>query len=297
MPVYNAEKYVERAIKSVLNQSFRDFEFIIIDDGSTDDSPSILQKLALEDSRIHLKMRANKGMVYTMRELVELSGSEYIARMDADDIATPDRLLKQKKYLDENPDCVLLGTQTIQIDSAGRKISHTLLPTSHEDILAGLLLEMGYPPVPIIHPTVIMRRWALLEVGSYDDSLEASEDRDLWLKLSSHGKIANLPGVLLYYRRHFASFTSNRSEESKKLRKLVIHNYYRRNNLSIPTTIEDSVGIPLEKHQTYLNWSKQSLRNRYLKSSAYYFFKAVLLRPGSFAVWKQGVKIILSFFR
>lgn len=297
IPVYNGQQYIKSAIDSILSQTLKNFELIIIDDGSSDGTPEIITKYAKHDSRIIFKSRDNVGMVATMKELEEMAACRYVARMDADDIAMPNRLLMQKKFLDTNPEFVLVGSQIIQIDSKNNKIGRPNLPTSHDEILNGLLLKPDSTPVPIIHPTVMIRRSSLLSVGGYDPSLTASEDRDLWLKLSSIGKLANLPETLLHYRRHFASFTSTRSDESRQLRKQVILNYYYRNNLPLPNLIEDSVGRTQLQWETYLQWSKQSLSSNFYQSSFRYFILALVRQPFSVLAWKQGLKIAVKMFK
>ena len=110
MPVFNAEQFVAEAVESILTQTLQDFEFLIIDDGSSDGTPAILTKYAKKDQRIRLSIRSNKGVVSTLNELVDQACGEFIARMDSDDISLPERLERQAAYLQANHECIALGS-------------------------------------------------------------------------------------------------------------------------------------------------------------------------------------------
>jgi glycosyltransferase involved in cell wall biosynthesis len=198
MPVYNAERYVAQAVDSILAQTFVDFEFMIIDDGSTDRSLSILQRYAAQDERIRLISRPNTGYVKALNELLSLATGPLIARMDADDIALPDRFAQQVKFLETHPDYVCVGGAQDWIDEAGRFLLHH--PEAEEDAEIQHLALIGHTPMN--HPSVMVRREALLQIGGYDETLCPSEDLDVWLKLGELGKLANLRETVLQYRQH-----------------------------------------------------------------------------------------------
>src|ERR1035437_8612478 len=139
MPVYNAQAYVRQATESILNQSFADFEFIIIHDGSTDDSRKILEELARRDSRIRLVSRPNTGYTKALNEALGLARAPYLARMDADDISMPDSFEKQLAYLQAHPDCVLVGSRILTIDPFGSPLYEPRHKLVHEAIEAELL--------------------------------------------------------------------------------------------------------------------------------------------------------------
>ena len=132
MPVYNAAKYLDKAIRSILNQSFEDFEFLMADDGSTDGSARILERYAARDPRIRLIRRPHKGLAPTLQELVEEARGEFIARMDGDDIALPERFQKQVEYLLANPDCVLVGSRVWEADSDGDPVGEYITLPDHD---------------------------------------------------------------------------------------------------------------------------------------------------------------------
>ena len=193
-PVYNAEKYVEEAIDSILNQTFIDFEFIIINDGSTDNSLSIINKKVATDSRIVLLSNdKNRGLIYTLNRGLKTVRGEYIARMDADDIAMPERFAKQVAFLNANSDIIAVGSN-YQFFGNAKGVSN--LKTSAAAIKLNLFFENA-----IAHPTVMMRKKVLTENEIlYNSAFLHLEDWGLWLDLSSIGKIANLPDCLLKYR-------------------------------------------------------------------------------------------------
>jgi len=198
MPVYNAQSYLAEAVESILSQSLGDFEFLILDDGSTDRSLKILRAYAAQDPRIRLTSRANGGYVSALNQLLEQAQGELIARMDADDVALPERLAKQVTFLQQHPAVLCLGSAFDLIDARDRRI--TSLPVPLDDAEIQRLALSGH--TPINHPSAMMRRSALLQVGGYDEAFCPAEDLDLWLKLGEIGQLANLPEPLVKYRLH-----------------------------------------------------------------------------------------------
>lgn len=204
MPVCNGEAYVREAVESILAQTFTDFELIIINDGSTDGSGAILQELAVRDQRIVLVERANGGLVSALNEGIERAQAELIARMDADDVAMPERFALQLARLDAEPQLGLLGSFIRIMDKTGRIIRHGDYPVSPAE--TARFLEHG---CPVAHPTVMMRREAVLKAGGYRKLFSHCEDYDLWLRISELGYgIANLPQPLLNYRMHGANVSA-----------------------------------------------------------------------------------------
>ena len=199
MPVHNAERFVGEAVESILGQTLGDFEFLIIDDGSTDGSTRILTDYAARDRRIRLTCRSNRGLVATLNELVDQARGEFIARMDADDIALPDRFLRQVDYLRSHPECVEVGSWVQVIDPEGDPLCIWFQEQEHEAIDA--LHLRGDQGAVLCHPSVMIRRSALLAVGKYN-GFTTGEDLDLHLRLAERGRLASLPQVLLKYRTH-----------------------------------------------------------------------------------------------
>ncbi len=199
LPVHNRERYVAEAIESILAQTFTDFEFLIVDDGSTDGTLSILNRFAARDSRIRVISRPNTGIVGARNEALGLARGELIAVMDSDDVALPERFEVQVRYLDENPDCVMIGSRVLVIDSDGDPLIVLPTPLSHEEIEDGFLNFRGQL---VHHSTTMIRRRSLLEIGGYRPECCVAEDLDLFLRLAEIGRIANLAEPLLNYREH-----------------------------------------------------------------------------------------------
>ena len=204
LPVYNAEAYVSEAVESILAQSFTDFELIAINDGSTDGSGAILRELAARDTRIVLVERPNDGLVSALNEGIESARAEFIARMDADDVAMPERFALQHARMVKEPELAVLGSLIRWMDRAGNIIELANQPLTPKAIAR--CLEQG---CPVAHPTVMMRRGAVLKVGGYRKAFPHAEDYDLWLRMSDLGyAIANLPQPLLNYREHGANVSA-----------------------------------------------------------------------------------------
>lgn len=211
MPVHNGAAYVEAALRSILEQSFRDFEFLILDDGSTDATPAILARAAQEDARIKLISRPRHGLVASLNELLGHARGEFVARMDADDIALPERLGAQCDYLQRYSKVVCVGGATMMIDGADRYLT-TLYPPQHDADIQPAMLA-GH--TAINHPSAMMRRSALAVAGAYDPAYYPAEDLDLWLRLGEIGALANLATPVLKYRLHDASISAQAVERQQ----------------------------------------------------------------------------------
>ena len=209
MPAFNCRRFVREAVESIVAQTFSDFEFIIIDDGSTDGTTDELKSLAATDPRIRLISRPNTGYTKALIEAMSIATATLIARMDADDVSLPDRLAVQVAKFDAEPDLVLLGGSFTFIDDAGRRIKRFDPPTDHAQ-LDHLAYTGGNP---FCHPLVMFRRDMYNRVGGYDPDFEPSEDIDLWLKLAEVGRVSCLPDMLLLYRQHAGSVSEQRQKK------------------------------------------------------------------------------------
>lgn len=196
MSVYNGGTYLREAIDSILQQKFTNFEFIIINDGSTDHSAEIMQ--SYYDPRIrYLENDKNIGLISSLNRGLALAESPYIARMDADDISLPGRLAKQVNFLNEHSEVGALGGSVQIIDGCGSLSDIWRFPTEHSFLKWCLFFDD-----PIAHPTVMMRRAAVIRAGGYSTDWVHAEDYDLWRRLSRITRLSNLQDVLLYLRRH-----------------------------------------------------------------------------------------------
>lgn len=192
MAVYNAESYLQEAIDSVLEQSYADFEFIIINDGSTDKCSRILH--TYDDERIRLVERENRGLATSLNEAIGISRGRYIARMDHDDICLPERLERQLDYMEKNPEVGILGAQAYLIDEAGNRIGATCHPVSEKAIRRCLEFVC-----PMTHPTYFVRKEVYRQVDGYRNI--RIEDYDFLLRALENGVvIRNLQDKLLLYR-------------------------------------------------------------------------------------------------
>ncbi|WP_018702960.1 glycosyltransferase family 2 protein [Anaeromusa acidaminophila] len=217
MPVYNAEKYVGDAIRSILQQSYTDFEFIIIDDASTDASVDVIN--SFNDKRIKLyQNEINRGIVFSLNRGIALAQGSYIARMDADDISCRRRLEMQVAYMEKNMEIGVLGSQAFLFLNSMLYLGRTSsLPFMHGEIVARQLFESA-----LIHPSVLMRSKVFREHGfAYEDQYEACEDYGLWNKLSLVTKLENLPFCLLRYRIAAQSITAKANRKLEKRQKVL----------------------------------------------------------------------------
>lgn len=198
MPVYNTrEEYLRPAIESILNQTFTDFEFIIINDGSTDNSPQVIQEYADKDSRIKfIDNKKNSGLIAVLNQGLDLCTGEYIARMDSDDIAYPIRFAKQLAYMEEHPECGVLGAWAQKFTTKGPGHIFT-----HEPRLK--LLDLFIYGSHVVHPTAMIRRSVLTEHKIYyDHAYPYAEDYGMWVAIAKVSEIHNLQEILLDYRWH-----------------------------------------------------------------------------------------------
>lgn len=214
MPVYNAEKYLAEAIRSILNQTYRFFEFIIIDDGSTDDSLKILNQFAEHDSRFQIiKLESNKGVVHVLNLGLDRAKGKYIARMDADDVSLPNRMAMQVKYLEANPEVGILGARINYMDHMGKLMY--VPPSNQTDLENRWTLFFGNP---FSHPVVMIRKSVIDQHNlRYSSRATHVEDYELWGRLLQISRGANLPEILLYYRIHDGSVGNKHGQAQNRL--------------------------------------------------------------------------------
>lgn len=196
MSVFNEERYLRISIESILNQTFADFEFVIINDGSDDSTRTILDEYENQDKRIMVIDQEHSGLAKSLNKVITVARGKYIARMDADDIAMPHRLEKQVNYLDTNPAIGILGSNAQMIDLNGKYLRQRLMPSTGLNIIWTILISN-----PFIHPTIMIRRDILIENNlTYDETYTASQDYDLWTRMLKYTQGANLNEQLIEYR-------------------------------------------------------------------------------------------------
>jgi glycosyltransferase involved in cell wall biosynthesis len=216
VPVYNAARYLDSALASVQAQTFADFEIVAVDDGSTDNSRALLERVAAAEPRLRVISRPNTGIVGALNDALSAARGEFVARMDADDLCLPERFATQLNYLRKHPDCVCVGSAFLYIDADGGLIKECLRPADHTVIERELLSGNGGI---IIHPAALFRRAAIEQAGRYRERAQWIEDLDLYLRLARLGRLTNLPEVLFHYRFHEQSvnFTRNQGRHERKL--------------------------------------------------------------------------------
>lgn len=200
IPCYNAEKFVEQAVRSIMEQTYQNLEIICINDCSKDNTGEILQKLAKEDSRIvYVNNEVNLKLPKTLNKGIALAKGEYIARMDADDISLPERIEKQIQFMLLNENIDIVGCNSQHIDSNNNVLNYrTFLPTSPQIIS----FQMPFRCV-LIHPAILAKKTFFVDMNGFNESLVYAEDYELWVRAVAHNKkISNLDGVLLQYRIH-----------------------------------------------------------------------------------------------
>lgn len=194
LPVYNGKEYLKEAIQSILSQTYDNFELIIINDGSTDESASIIQ--SLDDDRIRYYEQTNQGLAATLNRGVTLAKGEYIARQDQDDVSFPERFERQIAYLEKNPDCGMVGTWAVIWE--GREQTKRL--HKHPTESAALRFELLFNN-PFVHSSIIIRKIVFDRVGFYSTAKERQpEDYELWSRVAREFEVANIPEALHVYR-------------------------------------------------------------------------------------------------
>ncbi|WP_051608621.1 glycosyltransferase [Selenomonas sp. FC4001] len=274
MPVYNAETYLYEAIISILNQSFEDFEFLIVDDGSTDHSMDIVHKF--DDYRIKiLHNDGNRGLVYSLNRGIKEAKGKYIARMDADDVSRPERLAKQADYMERHPDVAVCGS-FIQTFFKNVINSCQTYPVRDEEIKGMMLFQSAFA-----HPAVMIRRDMLvLSNLYYREEMKHAEDYDLWSRMMQKYRFYNIPEVLLNYRMSGDSVSSRNGDIQIKNTNYIVSENLQRHGIHEKvakilckdrlTTIEYDALIGAINEVLYLGISCYNYDKKWLQEAAVY---------------------------
>ena len=286
MPVYNTAAFVARTVKSVLAQTFADFELLIVDDGSRDGSPRILRELAESDRRIRLSLRENHGAVATRNELLKLARGSYLAVNDADDISLPNRLAQQVAYLDTHRDVVCVGGWFDMIDAKDRRLT-TLRPPSDDAEIQRLALR-GH--CSICHSAGLMRRDAVERAGGYGKDFTFAHDLELWLRLGEVGKLANLPETVIQFRLHEGSISETKREEQRRFCRLACEQAWARRGLRDVSFEAAEPWRPgkdrASRHQYAMKYGWWAFNSGERRTAMVYGAKAVAARPTKTDGWK-----------
>jgi len=285
MAVYNGAEYLDEAIKSILEQTLTAFEFLILDDGSKDNSLKIIQKYASSDSRIILITRENRGFAFSLNEMLAIAKGKYIARMDQDDIALKNRFELQIQYLENHPEVAVLGGGCHMIDHKGRYLTTLTHPETNEEIQSKILV--GH--CAISHPSAMIRRKILMDNGGYDLDYGLVEELDLWLRLGEQADLANLREPIIKYRLHNKSVSEKnglmqreagkRACEAAWIRRGILAKY-EANEGWRPTDEKNS------QHSFILTYGWWAFSSQEYLTAISYGFNAVLIKPFNISSWK-----------
>jgi glycosyltransferase involved in cell wall biosynthesis len=209
MAVYNSERWLAEAIESVLSQTFTDFEFLIVNDGSTDQSSVIINRYAEQDSRICVFNKPNTGLADSLNYGIMHAKGQWIARIDADDLCMPDRLRKQMEVAQSVEDIVLIGTGLTLIDDCSTPLRTYRYPPQHEMLLQSLTSGGKF----FAHSSALYRTRSVRDVGGYRTRIRRSQDRDLWLRLSEKGRFFCVEASLVQIRKHSGQISHDENGE------------------------------------------------------------------------------------
>lgn len=252
--VYNGERFLSEAIESVLGQTFRDFEYIIVDDGSTDKTSEIIKDFMRRDSRIITAYIENSGPANARNIALEMARADWIAVLDADDICLPSRLEEQVRFIDEHPECIFVGSGCMEITADGKLIKEHSYPCDHDKLVKNLERRSKFFP----HSSNLYKRKVGSTIVRYDIRYPSSEDYNLWLVLSGLGKIGCVNSMLVKLRKHDSSISNMESGRLQMVMGMcaVVCHIRRKEGLSDPSQMgEDS-------RQRFLVWLKKRMEQK-----------------------------------
>lgn len=230
MSTYNDEKHLEESIISILNQSFEDFEFIIINDGSTDGSQKIIDKYAEKDHRIVSIYHENLGLTKSLNKGLKIARGEFIARQDSDDISHPDRIKQQYEFMKENIKTIVCFCWTKVIDEFGDEIGEIRFFTKPDKIKRTLKKGKNI----YTHGSAMFRKEPVLRLGGYNDTIRSAQDLDLWLRLLNNNlQLGAVDRFLYNWRLHDNSISIKQNQEQKKFSTISLHKNSKEQNTSL----------------------------------------------------------------
>jgi len=294
MAVYNEERYIEKSISSILSQSFENFEFIIIDDGSTDNTKKIIS--SFDDSRIKLLITDHGGLPKALNIGISHSKSNLIARMDGDDIANEFRFEKQIIYLNNNYNCVAVGGCVKIIDKDGNFLYNQKMPLSDKKI------RTYFPNIQLYHSSIIFRKDIYFKCGGYDEKLFTAQDQLLFNKMAKYGELVNIDYEILKYRIHPGALSRRSKSENQILSKSISNIINKKKSLNSNYDLINSIYLR-NKNKKYLNKSLyyQAIGIIYIKNNFRRFYAlkfltfSVLINPFSIVSWFNLLLLVLPF--
>lgn len=285
MPVFNTAKYLRAAILSILNQSFSDFELIIVDDGSTDESLEIAQVHARKDPRIRLLVCPHQG-IRSVNQGLAVARGIFLARADSDDVNHPQRLEEQVTFLERHPECVAVGTWLMRTDPNLEPTEEQHPPTEHKAIEAALLRGDASA---VVQGTAMFRTSALRQVGGWRDRYDWVEDLDLFLRLAEIGRLANIPRVLYWYRRHVESVCARRYEVMATYITEVVKEAWQRRGLAGEPDLRElkaRLRTPWRAADYYRSWACYALQHKNRRTARHHAIAALTREPWNIESWR-----------
>ncbi len=277
MCAYNAEYYLAETLSSVLTQTFKDFELVVVDDGSTDQTPDILDTFAQSDPRVRVITGPNAGIPQAANVGLAACRGEFIARIDADDIAKPRRFEVQLAYMKKHG-LVACGTWHDLIDEEGRLLK--LLKTPVDDATIQDLALRGHGS--ICNPTSMFRREAYMKLGGYSEDLPVAEDLDCWLRLGEVGKLGNVPECLSQYRLHSHSISEKKCQLQRDFAKLACERAWKRRGIQ---GVFEAAGLWRpgvdrgSRHHFAMEYGWWAFGSEQFQTAASYGGRAIKLKP------------------
>lgn len=279
LPVRNGGLFLEEAIRSVLMQTFKDFELLIYDDGSTDQTSQVISEFVSADSRTMLVGGETVGITKALNHLAACASGSILARMDADDICTTKRFEAQVKHLDDNSNCIAVGGQIESIDNHGNSRGTSNYPLDHRGIHSAHLKGI----TQMAHPSTMFRKDAFEKVGGYDESLRYSQDLDLWLKLGEIGELNNLERNMLQYRTHQSSISTEKRSDQWKFARMAVEKAFQRNAHGQQQEINLS-----ELYRQHAGFERREANKPMAQRLAWHAFK---LNPSNPMTWYSVIRM------
>ncbi|MEO6080763.1 MAG: glycosyltransferase family A protein [Steroidobacteraceae bacterium] len=296
MPVFNTANFLDKALGSLEVQTFRNFEIVIVDDGSTDGSLDILKAFALRDRRVRLVSRENKGLVATRNELLEASRGRFVAWMDSDDVSLAHRLTRQYELLAGDNGIVCVGSFAECIDPDGNYLFLESFPESHVGIVHAQQQGGG-----MRFPTTMMKRDAALSVGGFREPFKMGEDFDFLLRLSELGSMANIQEPLYLYRQHVESVCATFGHQWIVYREQILE-LARERMAGGKDKLQRGEPVLIDTSQrkndrnqissVYLSWAAFGRASGNHKLMLRYLWKAVSQYPLSIDTWLSACRVL-----
>lgn len=295
MAVYNTQSFLSDSIGSILAQTFTNWELICVNDGSSDGSLKVLKRYQQADPRVRVISRSNTGLARARNDGIAASCGRYIAIMDSDDVALPERLWHQVDYMDKHPECVAVGAAVRVVGPDLMPINDEPKATDHETIDRETLAGSG---AAIREPVVMLRAQALREIGGYSDEYVTHLETDLFLRLAERGgRLANLPETLLLYRLRVGSDSRMKRTLARQHGRKVIDAARVRRGLPVgvnPHKRGETCAKPERRFATWALWSHYAFNGGYVSTARRYALRAVICAPFEPSCWKA---VLRSYFR